>query len=158
MVVVAKTNQSLSSSEISLLSSYINTGGKVVFIASDGLAAQSTDLELQKLLPVRTSNVTETEKGLDMKVNQSTRLTDDLDLDEIAVYKYLNATPRLGTTTLIVSDKGVPLLAFGTVGEGTVVYIGFSDQLGEDSWNNFHNLPEFPVFWFKLVGLSLIHI
>ena len=152
VVVVAKTNQSLSSSEISLLSSYINTGGKVVFIASDGLAAQSTDLELQKLLPVRTSNVTETEKGIDMKVNQSTRLTDDLDLDEIAVYKYLNATPRLDTTTLIVSDKDVPLLAFGTVGEGTVVYVGFSDQLGEDSWNNFHNLPEFPVFWFKLVG------
>lgn len=153
VVVVAKANQSLSSSEISLLSSYINSGGKAVFIASDSLAAQGTDLELQKLLPVRTSNVTKTEKGLGMKVNQSTRLTDDLDLDEIAVYKYLNATARLDTTTLIVSEKGdVPILAYGTVGEGTVVYVGFSDQLGEDSWNNFHNLPDFPVFWFKLVG------
>jgi hypothetical protein len=152
VVVVTKMNQSLSSGEISLLSSYINSGGKVVFIASDSLAAQGADLELQKLLPVRTANVTETERGLDMRVNQSTRLTDDLDLDEIAVYKYLNATPRLDTTTLIVSDKGAPMLAYGTVGEGTVVYVGFSDQLGEDSWNNFHNLPEFPVFWFKLVG------
>lgn len=152
VVVVTKMNQSLSSGEISLLSSYINSGGKVVFIASDSLAAQGADLELQKLLPVRTANVTETEKGLDMRVNQSTRLTDDLDLDEIAVYKYLNATPRLDTTTLIVSDKGVPMLAYVTVGEGTVVYVGFSDQLGEDSWNNFHNLPDFPVFWFKLIG------
>ncbi|WP_321418303.1 VWA domain-containing protein [uncultured Methanomethylovorans sp.] len=152
VVVVAKSNQSLSSNEISLLSSYINSGGKVVFIASDGLAAQSTDLELQKLLPVRISNITATEKGLEMKVNQSTRLTDDLNLDEIAVYKYLNATSRLDTTTLIVSDKGIPMLAYGTVGEGTVVYVGFSDQLGEDSWNNFYNQPDFPVFWFKLVG------
>jgi hypothetical protein len=32
------------------------------------------------------------------------------------------------------------------------VYVGFSDQLGENSWNNFHNLPDFPVFWFKLIG------
>jgi len=135
-----------------LLSSYINGGGKVIFIASDGLAAQGADLELQKLLPVRTSNIIETERGLQMKVNQSTRLTDDLALDEIAVYKYLNATPRLGTTSLVVADKGTPMLAFGTVGEGTVVYVGFSDQLGEGAWNNFHNLPDFPVFWFKLVG------
>lgn len=152
VVVVAKANQSLSSGEISLLSSYINGGGKVIFIASDGLAAQGADLELQKLLPVRTSNIIETERGLQMKVNQSTRLTDDLALDEIAVYKYLNATPRLGTTSLVVADKGTPMLAFGTVGEGTVVYVGFSDQLGEGAWNNFHNLPDFPVFWFKLVG------
>ena len=152
VVVVAKANQSLSSGEISLLSSYINSGGKVVFIASDSLAAQGADLELQKLLPVRTSSIIGTERGLQMKVNQSTRLTDDLTLDEIAVFKYLNATPRLGSTTLVVSDKGTPMLAFGTVGEGTVVYVGFSDQLGEGAWNNFHNLPDFPVFWFKLVG------
>ncbi|WP_367343551.1 BatA domain-containing protein [Methanomethylovorans sp.] len=153
VVVVAKANQSLSSGEISLLSSYINGGGKVIFIASDSLAAQGADLELQKLLPVRTSNIIETQKrGLQMKVNQSTRLTDDLALDDIAVYKYLNATPRLGTTNLVVSDKGTPMLAFTAVGEGTVVYVGFSDQLGEVAWNNFHNLPDFPVFWFKLVG------
>ncbi len=152
VVVVAKANQSLSSGEISLLSSYINGGGKVIFIASDGLAAQGADLELQKLLPVRTSNITETQRGLQMKVNQSTRLTDDLALDEIAVYKYLNATPRLGSTSLVVADKGIPMLAFAAVGEGTVVYVGFSDQLGEGAWNNFHNLPDFPVFWFKLVG------
>ncbi|WP_214045457.1 VWA domain-containing protein [Methanomethylovorans sp.] len=152
VVVVAKANQSLSSGEISLLSSYINGGGKVIFIASDSLAAQGADLELQKLLPVRTSNIIETQRGLQMKVNQSTRLTDDLALDDIAIYKYLNATPRLGTTNLVVSDKGTPMLAFTAVGEGTVVYVGFSDQLGEVAWNNFHNLPDFPVFWFKLVG------
>ena len=152
VVVVAKANQSLSSGEISLLSSYINGGGKVIFIASDSLTAQGADLELQKLLPVRTSNIIETERGLQMKVNQSTRLTDDLALDEIAVYKYLNATPRLGSTSLVVADEGTPMLAFAAVGEGTVVYVGFSDQLGEGAWNNFHNLPDFPVFWFKLVG------
>lgn len=152
VVVVAKADQSLSSGEISLLSSYINGGGKVIFIASDSLAAQGADLELQKLLPVRTSNILETQRGLQMKVNQSTRLTDDLALDDIAVYKYLNATPRLGATNLVVADKGTPMLAFTAVGEGTVVYVGFSDQLGEMAWNNFHNLPDFPVFWFKLVG------
>lgn len=152
VIVVTKMNQSLSSSEISLLSSYINKGGKVIFIASNSLAAQGSDLELQKLLPVKIQNVTETKTGLDMKVNQSTRLTDNLNLDEIAVYRYLNATPMVDTTTLITSDKGVPMLAYGTVGEGTAVYVGFSDQLGENAWNNFYNLPDFPVFWFRLVG------
>ncbi|MGB3907398.1 MAG: VWA domain-containing protein [Methanomethylovorans sp.] len=152
VVVVAKADQSLSSGEISLLSSYINGGGKVIFIASDSLAAQGADLELQKLLPVRTSIIETQKRGLQMKVNQSTRLTDDLALDDIAVYKYLNATPRLGATNLVVADKGTPMLAFTAVGEGTVVYVGFSDQLGEMAWNNFHNLPDFPVFWFKLVG------
>ena len=29
--------------------------------------------------------------------------------------------------------------------------MGLSDELGENSWNNFHNLPEYPVFWIKLV-------
>jgi len=64
----------------------------------------------------------------------------------------LNATERTGSTTLVaLKENNVPVLSYWQVGRGTVFYMGLSDELGENSWNNFHNLPEYPVFWIKLV-------
>ena len=45
----------------------------------------------------------------------------------------------------------MPVLSYWQIGEGTVFYLGFNDELQEGSWNNFHNLPEYPVFWIKLI-------
>jgi hypothetical protein len=152
VVVIANKQRTLASNEISTLSSFIRGGGEVVFIASEALSADKAGTDLQGLLPVSTGDVVNAEKGVTLRVMNETKLSEDIKFNEVAVYEYLNATARRSTTTLVSTTGGVPMLTYGTLGEGTVVYLGTNDALGEDAWNNFHNLPEYPVFWFKLAG------
>jgi hypothetical protein len=152
MIIIATKERTLASNEIEILSSFINGGGKAIFIASETLSTEKAKIELLELMPVITDGVTETNDGVTLEVVQETRLSEDIKFNEIAVYKYLNATSRRDSTTLVSTEDGIPMLTYGTLGEGTVVYLGINDALGEDAWNNFHNLPEYPVFWFKLAG------
>ncbi len=152
VVVVANKQRPLSSGEISSLRSFIRGGGEAIFIASEALSADNAGTDLQGLLPVRTGDVVSAERGVTLRVVQDTRLSDDIKFNEVAVYKYLDASARSGTTTLVNTSTGSPMLSYGTIGDGTVVYFGLNDAMGEDAWNNFHNLPEYPVFWFKLAG------
>ncbi|HJH32488.1 MAG TPA: hypothetical protein C5S50_10040 [Methanosarcinaceae archaeon] len=153
VVVIANKNTALSKQEISILDKFINkNGGKVVFIASNALAPDVADFDLFKLLPVKPLEITEASDGVLLSVVQDTRLTEDMKFDEVAVYKYLNATPRSDSTSLVVAENNIPVLTYQAMGDGTVVYIGLNDVLGEEAWGNFHNLPEYPVFWAKLIG------
>lgn len=152
VVVIATKQRALASNEISTLNSFIRSGGEVVFIASDALASDKAGTDMQELLPVRTGTVVSAERGVTLRVLQETRLSEDIKFNEVAVYEYLNATARRDTTTLVSTTAGTPMLVYGTLGDGTVVYLGLNDAMGEDAWNNFHNLPEYPVFWFKLAG------
>jgi hypothetical protein len=152
VVVVASRDTPLSKSEISRLDGFINGGGSAVFIAGDTLASSVADFDLFKLLPAKPQEITETPDGTALKVIQPTRLTEDMKFEEVAVYRYLNATPRSDSTSLVATENNIPVLAYQTIGDGTVVYLGLNDALGEDAWGNFHNLPEYPVFWVKLIG------
>ncbi|ADI73594.1 conserved hypothetical protein [Methanohalobium evestigatum Z-7303] len=152
VVVLSNNERSFNDDEISRLETYTNNGGEMVFIAGEQLAPENAKISLLQLLPVKTLGITEASDGVTLKDVQSTQLTNDLKLDEIAVYKYLNSTPRSGSTTLISTENNIPMLTYWTSGEGTVVYLGLNDKLGENAWSNFHNLPEYPVFWVKLIG------
>jgi hypothetical protein len=152
VVVLSNNERSFNDDEISRLETYTNNGGEMVFIADEQLAPENAKISLLQLLPVKTLGITEASNGVTLKDVQSTQLTNDLKLDEIAVYKYLNSTPRSGSTTLISTENNIPMLTYWTSGEGTVVYLGLNDKLGENAWSNFHNLPEYPVFWVKLIG------
>jgi len=100
---------------------------------------------------VKPLEVANEENGLEVKEVQQSSITRDIKIDEISVRKYLNATERTGSTTLVALKNGVPLLSYWQVGRGTVFYMGLNDEFGNETWNNFHNLPEYPVFWIKLV-------
>jgi hypothetical protein len=100
---------------------------------------------------VKPLEVTGEENGIEAKEVQQSSVTQDIKVDEISVRKYLNVTERTGSTTLVALNNGVPLLSYWQLGKGTVFYLGLNDELGNDTWNNFHNLPEYPVFWTKLV-------
>ena len=69
-------------------------------------------------------------KGLEVKEVQQSSITRDIKTDEISVRKYLNASERTGSTTLMALENGVPLLSYWQVGKGTVFYMGFNDELG----------------------------
>jgi len=152
VVVVANKENALSKGEIARLDDFINSGGTAVFIASDALAPPAVDFDLFKLLPVKPLAITDAPDGVSLEVIQPTRLTEDMKFEEVAVYKYLNATPRSGSTSLVATGDNIPVLTYLTIGDGMVVYLGLNDLLGEDAWGNFHNLPEYPVFWVKLIG------
>ena len=152
IIVIANKERALASNEISLLSTYLNAGGKVVFIASEALSSENAKTELVELLPVMPESVEDTDGGVTLEVVQDTRLSEDIKYDEVAMYKYLNVTERIESTTLVATEDDVPMLVYGPVGDGTSVYLGINDIAGEDAWNNFHNLPEYPVFWSKLAG------
>ncbi|SFM24298.1 vWA domain-containing protein [Methanolobus profundi] len=152
IIVIANKERSLASNEITTLSNYLNSGGRAVFIASEALSSENAQTELQELLPVRPLAVEEAEDGITLEVVQETRLSEDIKYEEVAMYQYLNVTGRIDSTTLVATEEDVPILVYGSVGDGTVVYFGINDLTGEDAWNNFHNLPEYPVFWFKLAG------
>jgi hypothetical protein len=150
-VVIANKERTLAGNEISSLSSYLNNGGKAVFIASEALSSENAKTELIELLPVKPILVEDTE-GVTLEVVQDTRLSEDIKYDEVAMYRFLNVTPRIESTTLVATEDNISILAYGPVGDGTSVYFGINDIAGEDAWNNFHNLPEYPVFWSKLAG------
>ncbi|WP_319507914.1 BatA domain-containing protein [uncultured Methanolobus sp.] len=152
IVVIANKERALASNEISSLNSYLNNGGRAVFIASEALSAENAKTELQELLPVIPESVEDADNGVTLEVVQETRLSEDIKYEEVAMYKFLNVTGRIDSTTLVATEEKVPVLAYHSVGDGTVVYFGINDVTSENAWNNFHNLPEYPVFWFKLAG------
>ncbi|MDW5549257.1 VWA domain-containing protein [Methanosarcina sp.] len=151
LVVLAQKKTPIGNSSVERIESYVRNGGNAVFIVSGALVPEKTDVDLLKILPVKPLKLDNDENGLGVKEVLKSSITTDIRSDEISVRKYLNATERTGSTTLVALDNGVPLLSYWQVGKGTVFYMGLSDELGEDSWNNFHNLPEYPVFWIKLV-------
>ncbi|MDG6243716.1 MAG: BatA domain-containing protein [Methanolobus sp.] len=151
IVVIANKERSLASNEISTLKSYLDRGGRAIFIGSDALLPTNADQELAEMLPVRPVSVEDT-RGVTLEVVQQTRLSEDIKFNEVAMYQFLNVTSRMDSTTLVATEDDIPVLTYGSVGDGTVVYFGINDITGEDAWNNFHNLPEYPVFWFKLAG------
>ncbi|MCD4806516.1 MAG: BatA domain-containing protein [Methanococcoides sp.] len=152
VIVVDTQQRAITSEEASRLSTFIENGGNVLVIASPTLDPKNANIDLMQLLPVKIITTSESSKGVALKVEQDTRLTDEVKFEDIAVYTYLNSTIRSDAVSLVDTPSNVPMLAYWNVGDGTVMYLGLSDMLGEEAWNNFHNLPEYPVFWAKVIA------
>lgn len=152
LVVLAQKETPIGNNSVERIESYVRNGGNAVFIVSRALVPEKTEVDLIKILPVKPLRLEDAENGLEVEEVLKSSITKDIRSDEISVRKYLNATERTGSTTLVaLKENNVPVLSYWQVGRGTVFYMGLSDELGENSWNNFHNLPEYPVFWIKLV-------
>jgi len=151
LVVLAEKETPIANDSVGRIENYVRNGGNAIFIASGALTPEKTEVNLIKILPVKPLEVANEENGLEIKEVQQSSITRDIKIDEISVRKYLNATERTGSTTLVALKNGVPLLSYWQVGRGTVFYMGLNDEFGNETWNNFHNLPEYPVFWIKLV-------
>ncbi|KKG66408.1 vWA domain-containing protein [Methanosarcina mazei] len=151
LVVLAQKQNPIANSSVDKIETYVRNGGNAVFIASEALSPEKTEVGLVKLLPVKPLGVEEAENGLKVKETLKSSITEDMKSEEISVRRYMNATERTGSTTLVATESGIPLLSYWQTGKGTIFYMGLNDELGDGAWNNFHNLPEYPVFWIKLV-------
>lgn len=153
LVVLAQKETPIANNSVEKIENYVRNGGNAVFIASGALAPEKTEVGLIKLLPVKPTGIENETNGTGLGIQevQASSITKDIRSDEISVHTYLNATERTGSTTLATLENGVPILSYWQVGKGTIFYLGLNDELGDNAWNNFHNLPEYPVFWIKLV-------
>ncbi len=151
LVVLAQKETPIADTSVERIENYVRNGGNAVFIVSGALIPEKTEVDLIKILPVKPLRLEDAEYGIRVKEIQKSSITKDIRSNEISVRKYMSAAERTGSTTLVALENDVPILSYWQVGRGTVFYMGLSDELGENSWNNFHNLPEYPVFWIKLV-------
>ncbi|MCL2863767.1 MAG: BatA and WFA domain-containing protein [Methanimicrococcus sp.] len=152
-VVVNMGVHVLEAAETDALHAYVMNGGNVVFIAGEYLEAANQTVNLSRMLPARIDTTVEMLAGKQIYAIGGD-LTSDLDLNDVYVKKYLNAEIRNATTTIypVMTMEGVPIVAYGPYGNGTVFYFGLNDHAGDDAWNNFASFPEFPVFWIRIAN------
>ncbi len=116
------------------LNRYIDSGGRVVFVASNS--------ESPEYLPVRVTGESEGSASLWVR---DQGFADGIHFDEIGLFSYPEAVPRRRSVTL-VEASGTPVLSYWRLGQGTVVY----DGLEKDS--DFYLRPEYPIFWHQMVN------
>ncbi len=116
------------------LNRYVDSGGSIVYIPSEG--SPSPDY-----LPVRILGAAN-RTGLLWARNPL--FAEDVHFEEIGVRSYIEATPRRGSTTM-VEVNGVPVLSYWRLGKGTVIYNSL------DFGTDFYIRPEYPVFWYEMV-------
>ncbi len=143
-VVVGLCNGSLKSSLCDHLADYASSGGKVVVMAQEGLPLSNTG----RLLPIALlENANETAIK---EVRESVMLR-DIDVNDIAIGHYLKGEEKSGSVAWILAEDGTPIISFWRVGPGKVVYLGIPDMTGDYAWNDFHTMPEYPIFWLNLI-------
>ncbi len=142
-------NSPLSSDAAKSLSDYVKGGGNAVIIASPGL--QDMDL-----LPVVLDSVA---NKTSLNVVQASGMTDGISIDKVDAKKHFKAALRNGAVALVKGGDESAMLAYWKFGSGTVIYSGLADPQGsnifdplnENVWNDFHALPEYPLFWKQVI-------
>lgn len=144
-------NSPLSPEAAKSLSDYVKGGGNAIVIASPGLV----DMDLLPVEPGSVSNKTS------LNVLQANRMTEGISLDKIDVKRHFKATLKSGAVALVEGGDKSVMLAIWRFGRGTVIYSGLADPQGgniydplnENVWNDFHALPEYPLFWKQTMEL-----
>jgi len=150
-VVVNMGKQHLEAADINSLHTYVSNGGNIIFVAGEYLAGTNQTVNMSKMMPVRL-NTTMTALDGTKIYSVGSDLTGGLELESVYVRTYLNAETRdLSVTTYsVMTQEGVPIVAYGPYLKGSVFYFGLNDHAGDDAWNNFASFPEFPVFWLRM--------
>ncbi|HWQ20614.1 MAG TPA: BatA domain-containing protein [Methanotrichaceae archaeon] len=117
------------------LNRYIDGGGKVVYVGYD-------PKDSPEYLPVRITGAINSTEQLWAR---SPEFGKDLHFDEIGIFGYLDASTRRGSESMIEAG-GVPVLAYWTLGKGTVIYDGL------DYSSDFYQRPEYPIFWYLMIN------
>ncbi len=143
-VVVGLCNGSLKSSLCDRLADYASSGGKVVVMAQEGLPLSDTG----RLLPIA---LFEKANETAIKEVRESVMLRDIDVSDIAIGHHLTGEEKSGSVEWVLAEDGTPIISFWSVGLGKVVYLGIPDITGDHAWNDFHTMPEYPIFWLNLI-------
>lgn len=131
------------------ISDHVKAGKNAVIIASP-------ELSNMDMLPVELGEVS---GETSLNVVRGSRMTEDIGIDKIKVKKHFKATLKRGAVTLLEAGDKSPMLAYWKYGTGIVIYSGIADPAGDNIfdplnmniWNDFHALPEYPLFWKQML-------
>lgn len=140
---------SLSAEGEKSISDHVRSGKNAVIIASPELANMD-------MLPVELGEVS---GETSLNVVRGSRMTEDIGIEKIKVKKHFKATLKRGAVTLVEAGDKSPMLAYWKYGKGIVIYSGLADPAGDNIfdplntkvWNDFHALPEYPLFWKQML-------
>jgi len=140
---------SLSPDGVKSLSEHVNGGRNAVIIAS-------SELSNMDMLPVELGEVS---GETSLNVVRGSRMTEDIGIEKIKVKKHFKATLKRGAVTLVEGGDKSPMVAYWKYGKGIVIYSGLADPVGDNLfdplntniWNDFHALPEYPLFWKQML-------
>jgi hypothetical protein len=146
---IVMVSGSLSSENVKSISDHVKSGKNAVIIASPELANMD-------MLPVELGEVS---GETSLNVARGSRMTEDIGIDKIKVKKHFKATLKRGAVTLVEGGDKSPMLAYWKYGKGIVIYSGLADPAGDNIfdplntkvWNDFHALPEYPLFWKQML-------
>jgi len=139
----------LSPESVMSLSDHVKAGKNAVIIASPELVNMD-------MLPVELGEVS---GETSINVARGSRMTEDIGIGKIKVKKHFKATPKRGAVTLVEGGDKSSMLAYWKYGKGIVIYSGIADPAGDNIfdplntnvWNDFHALPEYPLFWKQML-------
>ncbi|VVB91238.1 Uncharacterised protein [uncultured archaeon] len=140
---------SLSPDGVKSLSDHVNGGRTAVIIASP-------DLTNMDMLPVELGEIS---NETSLNIVQGSRMTENIAIGTINVKKHFKATLKRGAVSLVEGGDKSPMLAYWKYGKGIVIYSGLADPAGDNIfdplntmvWNDFHALPEYPLFWKQML-------
>lgn len=131
------------------LSDYVSKGGTAVILASPGI-------EDMDMLPVELDSLS---NRTSLNVVLPSMITSGISIEKIDVKKHFKAAAKRGAVTLVEGGDKSAMLAYWKFGKGMVIYSGLADPQGaniydplnELVWNDFHTLPEYPLFFKQLL-------
>ncbi len=140
---------SLSPDGVKSISEHVTGGRNAVIIASPELGNMD-------MLPVELGEIS---NETSLNVVRGSRMTEDIGIEKIKVKKHFKATLKRGAVTLVEAGDKSPMLAYWKYGKGIVIYSGLADPSGDNVfdplntmvWNDFHALPEYPLFWKQML-------
>lgn len=146
---IVMVSGSLSAEGEKSISDHVKAGKNAVIIASP-------ELSNMDMLPVELGEVS---GETSLNVVRGSRMTEDIGIDKIKVKKHFKATLKRGAVTLVEAGDKSPMLAYWKYGKGIVIYSGLADPAGDNIfdplntkvWNDFHALPEYPLFWKQML-------
>jgi len=146
---IVMVSGSLSTENEKSISEHVKAGKNAVIIASPELVNMD-------MLPVELGEIS---GETSLNVVRGSRMTEDIGINKIKVKKHFKATLKRGAVTLLEGGDKSPMLAYWKYGTGIVIYSGLADPAGDNFfdplntkiWNDFHALPEYPLFWKQML-------
>ncbi|HWR25178.1 MAG TPA: BatA domain-containing protein [Methanosarcina sp.] len=150
-IVIDCEHKPLSPSTIQKIVAYAKSG-KDLIVIGNGCLYNSTEMHgLYPVLPVEISSIKEDDSSSIETLGSGRHVFEEVSFSEVYPRRYLAAVPRENASVLAELKGVTPVVSTWEINNGTVTYVGLSNSVENEAWNNFPTIPTYPVFWAKLL-------
>jgi len=150
-VVVNCEHKPLSGSSVRKIAAYAKSGKDLIVIGNGCLYNSSEMHGLYPVLPVDIISIKEGDRSTIETAGSGKHIFEEISFDEVYLRKYLETVPRENASVLAELEGAGPVVCAWNIKNGTTTYVGLSDTVEAEAWNNFPTIPTYPVFWAKLL-------